>query len=127
MDVLIRFGFTIDEIKNMMDTNDLIEGIEDKEIYNLIDILKKVGCTESHIKNIFLCNPFYLSRGVNEVNDLIKKLYEIGFSNLYLLFDSNPYILNLSDEEIENLYELKIAEGLKKEEFIDFINYNTIL
>ena len=62
MDVLIRFGFTIDEIKSMMDANDEIETLPDKELYELIEILEKVGCETHHIKNIFLCNPFYLSR-----------------------------------------------------------------
>ena len=42
MDVLIRFGFTIDEIQSMMNTNDSIDTVSDKDIYELIDILKNV-------------------------------------------------------------------------------------
>ena len=126
MDVLIRYGFTIEEIKNMMDTNDSIDEVNDKDIYTLIDILEKLGCSFLSIKNIFICNPFYLSKDINEVNNLIKKLLEIGCSNLGILFDSNPYILNLSDIDIENIYNEKINEGLSVDEVIDYINYNVI-
>lgn len=127
MDILIRFGFTIEEIKNMMDANENINSVSDKDMYELIDILSKVGCLEKHIKNIFICNPFYLTRDINEINNLIKKMYELGFNNLYILFDSNPYILNFSDNELENMYNKKLQEGLTKEEVINFINYNTII
>ena len=126
MDVLIRYGFSIEEIKNMMDTNRSIEEINDKEIYELIDILEKLGCDFNSIKNIFICNPFYLSKSVNDINNLIKKLYEIGCSHLNILFDSNPYILNLSDIDIDKLYNTKLGEGFNKDEIIDYINYNVI-
>ena len=126
MDVLIRFGFTIEEIKNMMDTNNSIDSVSDKDIYELIDILSNVGCSIEHIKNIFLCNPFYLTRNVNDVNHFIQKLYELGFSALFVLFDSNPYILNMTDVEIEKLYYQKIKDGFNASEVIDFIN-TTIL
>ena len=33
MDVLIRYGFSIEEITNMMDSNQEIERIDDKDIY----------------------------------------------------------------------------------------------
>ena len=126
MDVLIRFGFTIDEIKNMMDANDEIDSVSDKDIYDLIEILEKVGCENHHIKNIFICNPFYLTRNVNDVNNLIKKLYEIGLSSLYMLLDSNPYLLNMKDEELERILQEKEKEGLSKEELLDYINYNIL-
>ncbi len=126
MDVLIRFGFTIDEIKSMMDTNNLIDSVSDKDIYELIDILEKAGCQDSHIKNIFLCNPFYLTRDVLEVNHFIQKLYEIGLSSLFVLFDSNPYILNMSDRDLDQFYHEKIKEGMNKEEILDTINYSMV-
>ena len=126
MDVLIRYGFSIEEIKNMMDTNKFIDEISDKDIYELIDILEKLGCDFNSIKNIFICNPFYLSRGVNDINNLIKKLYEIGCSHLNILFDSNPYILNLSDIDIEKIYNTKLDEGFNNDEIVDYINYNVI-
>ena len=127
MDVLIRYGFTIDEIQIMMDTNDQIEEIKDQVIYELIDILLRVGCSEMEIKGIFLCNPFCLTRGINEINNLIKKLYEIGCSHLSFVFDSNPYLLNMSDEEIEQYYQNKLSNGVSKGEIIDQISYGIIL
>ena len=126
MDVLIRFGFTIEEIKNMMDTNHCIDDVSDKDIYELIDILSNVGCNIEQIKNIFLCNPFYLTRNVNDVNYFIQKLYELGFSSLFILFDSNPYILNMTDMEIESLFNKKMQDGLQREMVVDFINQTII-
>ena len=126
MDVLMRFGFTIDEIKCMMDTNNSIDEVNDKDIHELINILEKMNCDRDTIKNIFICNPFYLTRNVNEVNNLIKKLYELGFSNLNLLFDTNPYILSMSDDSIDKVYCKMFHEGLEKDEIIDYISYNII-
>ena len=127
MDVLIRYGFTIEEIKSMMDSNNQIESTDDNSLYELIDLLGSVGCLSNHIKNIFLCNPFYLSRNIQEIKKLIEKLYELGFNNLYILFDTNPYILNLNANEIENIYNELRKNGLSEEETIDYINYKIII
>ena len=126
MDVLIRYGFSIEEIKNMMDTNYLINNIEDNDIYTIIDILGSVGCMNNQIRNIFICNPFSLSRNTYEVSELISKLKEYGFSELNYLFDSNPYILCLNSSDIELLYNEKKKESLSDEDFRDYINYNII-
>ena len=42
------------------------------------------------------------------------------------MFDSNPYILNLSDIEVENLFHKSLQEGLSKEEILDSF-YDTII
>ena len=124
MDVLIRFGFTIEEIQNMMNSNEDILQVDDSEIEELIKLLKDFGCSLNSIKNILSCNPFYLTRGLNSIKKLLNKFYELGFSYLYILFDSNPYILNKSDTDLEELYNQKISEGLTKSEVLDFIQYN---
>ena len=124
MDVLIRFGFTIEEIQNMMNSNEDILQVDDSEIEELIKLLKGIGCSLNSIKNILSCNPFYLTRDLNSIKKLFNKFYELGFSYLYILFDSNPYILNLSDSDLESLYNQKISEGLTKNEVLDFIQYN---
>lgn len=126
MDVLIRYGFTIEEIKIMMNTNDEIGDLDDSVVNELISILEDNDCSESEIKNIFICNPFYLTNNSNSINKLISKLKEIGITPLHLLFNSNPYILNMSDKELDKLYNNKVKEGLSKEEIIDYINYNII-
>jgi hypothetical protein len=126
MDVLIRYGFSIEEIKNIMDTNILISNIEDNDIYALIDLLGSVGCMNSQIRNIFICNPFYLSRSVNNIEELINTLKEYGFTELNYLFDSNPYILNINASDIIKLYNDKKSIGMSDEEIRDFINYNVL-
>ncbi len=125
MDVLIRYGFSIEEIKNMMDTNPDISNVDDNKIYSLIDKLGLIGCMNNYIKNIFICNPFYLNRSLEDIDNLFNKLKEIGITNINILLDSNPYILNLNSEEIEDIYNNLLKEGLTKEEIIDKFNYNS--
>ena len=127
MDSLIRFGFTIEEINILMDTNEDISLISDIEVNNIIKLLKDINCSNNTIKNIFICNPFIITTNINDIAKLIDKLKELGFKNINLLFDSNPYILNISDKLLEKLYNKKKDEGLKKEEIIDFISYNSII
>ena len=126
MDVLIRYGFSIEEIKNMIDTNYLINNVDDNDIYGLIDILSSIGCLNNQIRNIFICNPFSLSRNVSDISSLIDKLKEYGFSEFNYLFDSNPYILNLNACDIEAIYNEKKNDGLSDDDFRDYINYNII-
>ncbi len=125
MDVLIRFGFSIEEIKSMMDANDEINDIEDKNINELIDVLNKVGCSSKIIKNIFISNPFCLSRNVDEVKRLIVKLFDIGLSHLEILFDNNPYLLNVNYKEVDELYKNKVKEGLSNEEIANYFYNNS--
>ena len=126
MDSLIRFGFTIEEINILMDTNEDISLVSDNEVKDIIDLLKKNDCSNDTIKNIFICNPFTITNSILDINKLIDKLKELGFNNINLLFDSNPYILNKSDKDLEKLYNKKKEEGLSKDEIIDFISYNLI-
>lgn len=125
MDVLIRYGFSIEEIKNMMDSNQEIEGIEDKAIYELIDILINIGCINSQIKNIFICNPFCISRSIIEIHKSIDKYKELGLDNLNIMFDSNPYLLNLEDIEIAKIYNDSIEKGYTKEQIYNYFYNNS--
>lgn len=126
MDVLIRFGFSIENIQSMMDTNHFIDDMKEKDITDLINLLRQIGCTDAHIKNIFLCNPFYLTRNIEDVKSLIHKLSEFGCTLLSLLFDSNPYLLNMDVQELDKFYNKKIHEGFSKEEIINYIYYNVL-
>ena len=127
MDILIRYGFSIEEIKNMMDANDELESIRDQNILELINMLIDIGCHEEHIMNIFNCNPFVLSRNIKEVKALISKLKKLKLKHLYIIFDSNPHLLNMTEEEIEKLYNDKIDEGLTHDEIVDYFYHNIIL
>ena len=126
MDSLIRFGFTIEEINILMDTNEDISLVNDNEVNEIIKLLKNNNCNDDTIKNIFICNPFIITNNIHDTIKLIDKLKELGFKNINLLFDSNPYILNMSDKSLEKLYNKKKDEGLSKDEVIDFISYNVL-
>ena len=125
MDVLIRYGFTMEEIKNMMENNSEIENIPDKNIYNIIDILGSIGCLNNHIKNIFYSNPFCLSRNPKDIQKLIRKLQEKNLTHLEVVFDSNPYLLNITEKEIDRVVRKKEKEGLSKEAIRDYIYYSS--
>ena len=126
MDILIRFGFTMEEIKNMMDANDKIEETSDKNINEILDILKNIDCEEDQIKNIFLCNPFCLTKESKEIKKLIQKIKEIHFQNPALLLDSNPYLLNIQTDELEEWMVEKKQAGLTDEEIRDSLQYDMI-
>lgn len=127
MDGLIRFGFTIEEINILMDSNEDISLVSDNSVNEIIKLLKDNNCSNNTIKNIFICNPFVITNNIIDTAKLINKLKELGFTNINLLLDSNPYILNISDKELEKLYNKKKDEGLKSSEIIDFISYNNVI
>lgn len=127
MDGLIRFGFTIEEINILMDSNEDISLVSDNSVNEIIKLLKDNNCSNNTIKNIFICNPFVITSNIIDTTKLINKLKELGFTNINLLLDSNPYILNISDKELEKLYNKKKDEGLKSSEIIDFISYNNVI
>ena len=126
MDSLIRFGFTIEEINILMDTNEDISLVSDNDVNEIIKLFKDNNCSNDTIKNIFICNPFTITNSITDTNKIIDKLKELGFKNINLLFDSNPYILNMSDKLIEKLYNKKKEDGLEKSEIMDFISYNLV-
>ena len=127
MDILMRYGFSIEEIKNMMDANDDLENISDHSILELINILIDTGCHEEHIMNIFNCNPFVLSRNTDEIKSLIKKLKKLELKHLYLVFDSNPHVLNMNESDIERICKEQSEAGLSSEEIVDYFYHNIIL
>ena len=127
MDILMRYGFSIEEIKNMMDANDELENVPDNNILEIINILISIGCHEEHIMNIFNCNPFILNRNTSEIKKLINKLKELELKHLYMIFDINPHMLNMNANDIDKIYNDKITEGLDKEDIIDYFYHNIIL
>ena len=118
MDTLVRYGFSIEDIKNMMDSNQEIENIEDSVILKLIKLLENENCSQDSIKNIFITNPFYLNRDVEEVEGLFKELKKNGIKKLNILFDMNPYLLNLNDTDLNDLI---ISKKLNRKDFAEFI------
>lgn len=126
MDILIKFGFSIEEIKNMMDTNLDIDNIDDEILKSLIDILKENACSEDEVRNILISNPFYLSRNYDTVVKLIDAMKDYGLVSLNTIFDTNPFILNLEDNDFLELIRNKKNEGLSDLEIKDFISYDLV-
>ena len=125
MDILIRYGFSIEEINNMMKSNEEINDISDNNISEIIEILEGLGCSVNHIKNIFITNPFVLTRELTEIKKLVVKLLDLGIDDLYFLFDSNPFLLNMDFKEIDSIYKKMIKEGKKQEEILDTFYYES--
>ena len=96
-----------------------INELSDDEIMNKVNILKQINCNDMQIKNIVSSNVQYLDRSENDIQKLISKMKETGFTTLNILFDGNPYILNLDDFEIENYIENRAKEGEKVEDIVD--------
>lgn len=96
-----------------------IENLTDREIKEKIMILTRIGCNKRHVKNIIESNPSYLDRTTDDVLKLIKKLLDLGFTNVEILFDSNPYILNLDAYEIDNYVQKQLNEGISIEDIVD--------
>lgn len=53
---------------------------------------------------------------------MILKLYQLGLTHIYTIFDSNPFLLNKDSDEIDEFIEIKHKEGLTLEEIIDIID-----
>ena len=124
MEELYNYNFTDDDIKYMYEINNEIINISSEEMLEKIKILQNINCGEEQIKNIIVSNPFYLNRCNNDVLFLIKKIKEIGIISLNILFDSNPWLLNKDNFEIENFIKSKQNEGFEMDEIVDMIDSN---
>lgn len=109
-------------VKNMLEINPDIKELSDKEIYESLNLLIKIGCNQRQLKNIIIANPFYLSRSTTDIIELIGKLRYLGMTNLNITFDSNPYLLNKDDYEIDEFLEEKRNENMELEDIIDLID-----
>lgn len=124
MNRLFEIGITEFDLKNMLDLVPDILNMEDSEINEKIEILRYVNCTDRHIRNIIVSNPIYLDRINSDVINLINYLNECGFSNLNILFDTNPYFVNYDVFEIRDFINKKISFGKEIEDIIDEIESN---
>ena len=118
MEYLIDLGIDEASLKMMLELNPEIKDLEIGELKEKIAILTNLNCSESQIRNIIITNSLYLSRSNEDVIKLIKRLLELGFKDLNILFDSNPFILNLDAYEIDNYLKVR----LEKENLTDIID-----
>lgn len=124
---LFNLGLSDNDIKNMIAVCPEIKELTDNEITNNIEILKSINCNERHIRNILICNPFYLNRTIEDISKLIKKLIEIGITHVNLIFDSNPYLLNKDDYEIDEYINKLTIKGKSLEEIVDDLDSNPFI
>ena len=127
MEELINLGLSDITLKTMQEINPEILEISEKEIIIKEEILKKINCSENQIINIIGSNPQMLSRTNGELINLISYLINLGFKSLNILFDSNPYILNLDPFEIKRYIEERSSKGEQLEQIIDELDSNPIL
>lgn len=119
MEELYNLGLSENTIKSMFEINPGIKDLTNEEIREKEILLSKAGCTTSQIINIISSNASFLSRTNEEIIKLISYLNKLGFSTLNILFDSNPYILNLEIFEIEEHINKKLEKGIPLEAIID--------
>ena len=127
MEELYKIGISENTIKNMLELVPSILEISENEVKEKELILEKINCDENQILNIISSNPMYLDRTNEEILKLINKLKLYRFSELNILFDSNPYILNLVVFEIEEYINSRLNNGETLENIIDDLDSNPLL
>lgn len=115
MEELYNLGIRENTIKSMFEINPGINDLTNEEIREKEIILSKVGCSTNQITNIISSNSSFLNRTNEEIIKLISYLNKLGFV-LNILFDSNPYILNLEVFEIEEYIKKEQLKGKSLEE-----------
>lgn len=126
MNILIKYGFTIEEFQNMLLDNPDISDITDNSILTIINYLVDNGCSNSQIRNILIANPYILSSDLDEISILIDRFKEL-FDNINLLFDSNPFILNWNLKKLNNFISKMIDSDYSMEYIYDYLLNNIVL
>jgi len=121
MEELFKWGFNDTDIKDIISRNEELLNIKNEDINKLLGILIYIGCDKNIIRHIIISNPFYLNRMEDDVFKLIKKLLSIGIKDLDLLFESNPFVLNKDDIEIDEFINEKINKGMNMDEILEII------
>lgn len=127
MKELFNMNLSEQTIKLMLEINPELRDMNNNEIINKVEILKSIKCSSSMINNIISSNPLLLNRADEEIRKLINYLLSKGFTTLNILFDSNPYILNLDIFEIDNYIIKKNKDGENLESIIDELDSNPYL
>ena len=108
----------------MLESNPNIKEITNKEVLDKVHLLRIINCSDSQIISIISSNSLFLEKTNDATSKLIKYLLEIGFKTLNILFDSNPYILNLEPFEIEGYIKKRLSNNELLENIIDDLDSN---
>ena len=124
---LFELGISEETINDMISLFPEIRDMNEKDLQKKVTILEKLDCSRNQIANIIGSNPEYLTKSNTVVLELMNKLIDLGFRNLNILFDSNPYVLNFEAFEIDNYINNRIKNGELLEDIVDDLDSNPYL
>ena len=127
MQELYNLEIDDDTLLTMLEMNPEIKELTSNEVLNKINLLKIINCSNRQITNIISSNSIYLSRMDDDIKKLISYLLSVGFKSLNILFDSNPYILNLDEFEVKNYINKRVISGESLSDIIDDLDTNPYL
>ena len=127
MKELDKLNLSDNTIKSMIELVPEIKEMSNEELISKKSLLQEVGCSDTEIRNIISSNPLYLRLADRDVKELFNYLKECGFSSLNILFDSNPYILNLEPFEIRDYINKRKDKGEDISDIVDDLESNPLL
>lgn len=127
MEELYKLNILDNELEYMLEVNPEIKELSVNEVKKHIDILKQINLKEDQIKEIFISCPLYLSRNIEDVLSLFKKLlnYKIVYLNYFI--EADPFILLRDDNEIDEYVKTQTVLGRDLNSIIDEFELNPYL
>ena len=127
MEELFNLDLSENTIRSMIELNPYLKEVSVEEVKEKEIILEKLGCSKIQIRNIISSNSLFLNRTNEEIIKLSNYLFSNGFDTLNILYEANPYILNLDVFEIEDYINNRINNGEEKDNIIDDLDSNPYL
>lgn len=123
------YNLEIDEntLLTMVEMNPEIKELTNEEVLDKVNLLEIINCNKRQIRNIISSNSLYLTRLNTDIKKLINYLLSIGFKDLNILFEANPYILNLDEFEVNDYIDKKIKSGELLSNIVDDLDTNPYL
>ena len=115
MEILLQL-FREEEIKEIVRNNKEIKNLTKEDLRKSIKYLADLGCNNRIMRNIIKSNPFYLTRDMEDVEELIEKIRDYSINHIELMLDTYPFLLNKNAYEIDGFFIKKRQEGLSEEE-----------
>lgn len=127
MNELLNFGLSENTIKAMTEENAEIINLTDDDVIEKENLLRNIHCSEEQVINIISSNASFLSADNSDILNLFNALTSYGFTTLNILFDANPYILNLQAYEIKNYINDRLNKNESLDMVVDDLESNPIL
>ena len=127
MEELYKLNIPDNELEYMLEVNPEIKELSVDEVKKHIDILKQINLKEDQIKEILISCPLYLSRNIEDVLDLFKKLLNYKITYLKYFIEADTFILLRDDYEIDEYVKTQSALGRDLNSIIDEFELNPYL